>query len=369
MDIGLALSGGGFRATLFHLGVIDTLRQQDKLRRVTEVCGVSGGAIIAAELVRRWTQIHDPDPENAQRGYEQFAGGLIALAKRSVRNRVLRGRFWRQATVIPSFFAGSSTGALLESQYATLFSATQFTALPQPPETPRLAILSTSLITGQVVAFESDGVRFWPKLSGRLNEVPQNSISLARAVAASAAFPILSTPIELPLESLGLEEHEGVDHLLTDGGVFDNVGAYWLAVASSARHGPVAPQPLDMLMVSDAGRPFEWSIRRKQRGLNRIDVYWRNMRANDLLMWRLAEYDLLKVLGDPQAARPGAVRDFRTFSIADRYQLPDAPSWPEQQQARRIRTDLNRFSDREIELLRRHGRSAAFSELSRKPNF
>jgi predicted acylesterase/phospholipase RssA len=52
--LGLALSGGGFRATLFHLGVVRFLRDARALQDVTEVASVSGGSILAAHLVLNW---------------------------------------------------------------------------------------------------------------------------------------------------------------------------------------------------------------------------------------------------------------------------------------------------------------------------
>jgi len=54
MAIGLALSGGGFRATLFHLGVIAFLRDAGKLSEVTYITSVSGGSILSAHLVLNW---------------------------------------------------------------------------------------------------------------------------------------------------------------------------------------------------------------------------------------------------------------------------------------------------------------------------
>ena len=54
MRIGLALSGGGFRATLYHLGVVRFLRDSDLLSRVTHITSVSGGSVIAAHLVMNW---------------------------------------------------------------------------------------------------------------------------------------------------------------------------------------------------------------------------------------------------------------------------------------------------------------------------
>ena len=41
MNIGLALSGGGFRATVYHLGVLARLAEQDLLEKVTYISSVS----------------------------------------------------------------------------------------------------------------------------------------------------------------------------------------------------------------------------------------------------------------------------------------------------------------------------------------
>ncbi len=46
--IGLGLSGGGFRASLFHIGVLARLAELDVLRRVEVISCVSGGSIIGA---------------------------------------------------------------------------------------------------------------------------------------------------------------------------------------------------------------------------------------------------------------------------------------------------------------------------------
>lgn len=45
--LGLALSGGGFRASLFHLGVFARLAELDMLRHVDMISAVSGGSIVA----------------------------------------------------------------------------------------------------------------------------------------------------------------------------------------------------------------------------------------------------------------------------------------------------------------------------------
>src|SRR4051812_12860607 len=48
--IALCLSGGGFRAALFHLGALRRLNELGILSRVTTITSVSGGSIMAAHL-------------------------------------------------------------------------------------------------------------------------------------------------------------------------------------------------------------------------------------------------------------------------------------------------------------------------------
>ena len=52
--VGVALSGGGFRATLFHLGALWRLNELGWLPRFSEVTSVSGGSIAAAYLALNW---------------------------------------------------------------------------------------------------------------------------------------------------------------------------------------------------------------------------------------------------------------------------------------------------------------------------
>lgn len=46
--LGLALSGGGFRASFFHIGVLARLAELDLLRPIEVISTVSGGSIIGA---------------------------------------------------------------------------------------------------------------------------------------------------------------------------------------------------------------------------------------------------------------------------------------------------------------------------------
>ena len=65
-SIGLALSGGGFRATLYHLGVIRYLRDSGAILHVKDIAAVSGGSILAAHLVLNWDRYTGDDAAFAE---------------------------------------------------------------------------------------------------------------------------------------------------------------------------------------------------------------------------------------------------------------------------------------------------------------
>jgi NTE family protein len=60
MKIGLGLSGGGFRATVFHLGLLARLAEEDLLEDVTFLSTVSGGSVCAGLVTPEATSSGPP---------------------------------------------------------------------------------------------------------------------------------------------------------------------------------------------------------------------------------------------------------------------------------------------------------------------
>src|SRR5262245_24538819 len=83
--IGLALSGGGFRASLYHLGLIRFLRDAGILPQVTHITSVSGGSIIAAHLALNWGRYTGSASE-----FDAAAAELLAFVRMDIRNRIVR---------------------------------------------------------------------------------------------------------------------------------------------------------------------------------------------------------------------------------------------------------------------------------------
>lgn len=54
----LALSGGGFRATLFHLGSLWRLNELGLLSKLARISSVSGGSITSGVLALKWKNLN-----------------------------------------------------------------------------------------------------------------------------------------------------------------------------------------------------------------------------------------------------------------------------------------------------------------------
>src|SRR5436305_4059486 len=83
--IGLALSGGGFRASLYHLGLVRFLRDAGVLSHVTHITSVSGGSIFAAHLVLNW-DLYNGSPND----FDAAAAKLLSFVRMDIRNRIVR---------------------------------------------------------------------------------------------------------------------------------------------------------------------------------------------------------------------------------------------------------------------------------------
>src|SRR5437016_6078757 len=89
--IALALSGGGFRASLFHLGLLRRIAELGWLKSIDVISTVSGGSIVGAFLVHSWQKLLEAGgDENAFRNVvsEPF---LEILQKRNFLNEWLLG--------------------------------------------------------------------------------------------------------------------------------------------------------------------------------------------------------------------------------------------------------------------------------------
>ena len=233
-QIGLALSGGGFRATLFHVGALRRLAELGILARVGRVSSVSGGSIASGRLAQTWDDFRlDPTPAR----YD----ALVAQPLRAFCSRTIDAG----AIATGIFSPFTSAAEEIEEEYAERLLGKR---LDQLPDEPVFVFNSTNMQTGR-------SFRFMKKYMGdyRIGLVRAPTLPLARAVAASSAFPPVLSPVVIKNPG-AFEAVEGADLagnpaytrklFLSDGGVYDNLGLETVWNRCST------------VLVSDAGAPF-----------------------------------------------------------------------------------------------------------------
>jgi NTE family protein len=230
-DIGLALSGGGSRAAAFHLGCLRALSDRGLLPRVRVLSGISGGAVLGALYAYGPTQFADFDTQ----AVDLLRGGLhLAIARRLVFSRRLGQALLANLSLPPAALAEVAARRLgrtpaprvrrvnRTTAFADVLAAQRFgeTTMQQVTHPGLDVVLSAcDLATGGAVRFGS-AVSSCSRLGDLVDPV-----RVADAVAASAAFPAVLPALERRVAIRG-RDGTVTDHvlLLTDGGVYDNLG-------------------------------------------------------------------------------------------------------------------------------------------------
>jgi NTE family protein len=245
LRIGLALSGGGLRAAVFHLGVIARLAAEKRCERVSAISSVSGGSLITALIFAHSGWLW---PSSTNMLSKTLPAIRQTLTSRSIqRNMFLRGLLqpWRLK---------SARAKCLSDTLRYLCGVDR--KLQDLPDQPVWLINATSYESG----------KNWRFTKGRmgdyvLNYVEHPDISIADAVAASAAYPGLIGPLVLKAKffcwhkrrnwkDTSLEPTQATMPKihLWDGGIYDNLGGE----ALFKPQGGLKAEYCDFFIVSDA---------------------------------------------------------------------------------------------------------------------
>ena len=248
MDEGMALclSGGGYRAMLFHAGAILRLNELGLLNSFRRISSVSGGSITAAVLGMEWKQL----------GWNS-SNGLVMADSNALMNNVVGPLRKMASTSIDasSIFWGTvnpfkSISDEVAGKYDdVLFDHKTLQDLPSDSEGPRFVLNATNVKTGSLWRFSKPYIADY-----RVGMIENPTVSLAQVVTASSAFPPVLSPMCLKLDprafKSGIPAHD-VDPglrenaVLTDGGVYDNLGL------------ETAWKRYKTILISDAGRKMD----------------------------------------------------------------------------------------------------------------
>ncbi|CAM5775789.1 hypothetical protein LMIY3S_05201 [Labrys miyagiensis] len=231
----LALSGGGFRATLYHCGALIRINELGYLSKLARISSVSGGSITSGMLATAWKRLTFVNGIATNLETEVIAP-LRAFCMRSVDT---------PAVGLGTLLPGKSIGDVLADTYDDLFKGI---TLQDLPDNPQFVFNATNLQTGRLVRLQK--VRLADYTIGI---IPSPRVRLAVAVAASSAFPPVLSPVEIVVDPKSWQKADGAIHFgdpnyngklsLTDGGAYDNLGLETV-------------DDFNPIIVSDAGAPF-----------------------------------------------------------------------------------------------------------------
>lgn len=230
----LVLSGGGFRATFHHLGVLLYLAATGGLDSVRSFIGVSGGSVIAAHIVARW------DDCRSMKGFIAVAGELVSFARENPRDRALIAWLWSHLWPLNWFGADNNRTSCLRREFARLLAEQTIEAACEAAG-KRLAVVATDARRLQHIIFTPDRILRVPLGRVRPTDKPEGRGMLVHeAVTASACFPPVFERIRMTHKEIGCtagEWQESID--VNDGGVLDNLGVFALSALDSDWRGRV----------------------------------------------------------------------------------------------------------------------------------
>ncbi len=295
-SIALCLSGGGYRAMLFHVGALwrlqeigylnatDTAPRATDLGPLARVSSVSGGSLTAGLLALRWNECKTADSETATR-VAAFVKQIVQPIRTMAHVNIAGYNF---LAALKLFFAVVLPGTV--SEYVTreyrkyLYGTAK---LADIVVTPRFVINATNLQSAALWRFTRAYMWDW-----RVGKIADTAlVDLAQAVSASSAFPPVLSPARLRFRISDYVPGTGgsgaynlerppftTKPMLTDGGVYDNLGL------------ETAWKNHETVLVSDAGRPLpteekvggNW-VTQGARSIDIIQSQVRALRIRDLI--------------------------------------------------------------------------------------
>jgi NTE family protein len=248
MKTGIALSGGGVRATVFHLGVLARLAETELWTSLEHISTVSGGSLCVALIFekagKQWP--------TADAYLNQCLPEIFRVLTSYDLEKAYLCRAWLHALEGRAHVVAK----LIEKNWGVTSCISEI-----PEANPRWSINATCYETGK-------NWRFHKKRMGDYiaNYVVNPKFPLSDAVAASAAVPGLIGPLRIKTGRFAWKKYSGWDEssapdtetppitkslTIWDGGVYDNLGAETIY-----KSGKGLRDDLDFALICDASKPL-----------------------------------------------------------------------------------------------------------------
>lgn len=296
--IGLALSGGGYRATAYHLGTLKKLRELKILDDISVISAVSGGSITAATYGIFSKDKFNEFCENIESGLQQ------SIIKKLIFNyKIFIPMVLMLISLFVLFFSPSIIALLFFAILIPLFWKFEYKILPfstinakilddiyfkhkKLPELDNsgktILINATNIDTGRPFSFSnkrmSDSTYQYAEDSKRTSFI-NTEFNISHAVSSSICVPFAFSPVKIDKQYFTNKNAE-INPRLVDGGLYDNQGIHKLTEENST-------YSCDILIISDAGQ--DTSFEKKCN-----NVFSLLIRTSDILMNRIKNMLMVK---------------------------------------------------------------------------
>ena len=398
--LGLALSGGGFRASFFHIGVLAYLAEIGLLKNIEVISTVSGGSIIGALYYLHLKNLLETklDNEISNKDYLDILQKIEVDFLKAVQSNIIMTAYNNPLKTIRMASSNYNSSLRLAELYEEHFyrpvlnknskepikmselkiipkgENSNFYPLRDNPsrqvKVPLLLINAALLNTGRNWYFEATHMGEHPRNTQDWQAVDKNprllrpesyqklkdehkNFLLSHAVAASAALPGVFAPIKID----GLYPDD-IQLQLVDAGVHDNQGIAGLLTFGCTD-----------FIISDACRPLEFESHPDLQTDGLL------LRVRSMLGDRLREEQLLRMLTGKYKEHTAFIHLRKNFPITNKHHLSDSNNSPlnlnlpiikleddktgidpvVQQLLARVRTHLDSFTDLEANSLMYYG--------------
>lgn len=351
-NFGLALSGGGYRAALFHLGALRRLNEINWLNRVERITSVSGGSLLLGYILSKSPTVFDR--KSTKLSNEDWEKNVSAPVRQFVKND-LRTVQTIQNMTVNLFMRRDRRLDNTISRLSKLYGGQKLSDFPYTAngQWPEIYILATDIVNGQAFRFSNN-----PKQSAhrKLQLCDLSFLPLYNVCSISASFPPIFGPVHLKRVLAKYAPDEFPDKLsemlsdvmLIDGGLYDNLGINLIATS----------QKKFVRLFSDAGNPFKPS----EKGTKSIFVVARYLQLMSDFIGRL-NVQRVKMIEKNDYA-------FWSSQFAAKIKTHEGLGYSKSivdDFLRNVRTDLDRFTTSEAKILENHGYAQA--ELALKKEF
>lgn len=270
--LALCLSGGGYRAMLFHVGVLWRLNQLGYLPTLARISSVSGGSITAGVLGLHWRHLRF-DANGVGRAFvDRIVDPVRTMGATTIDAGAITG-----GVALP----GTVSDRIIAAYRECLFGDATLQDLPDDP--PRFVINATNVGSGALWRFMKPAMRDY-----RVGSVPSPTVPLAVVVAASSAFPPVLSPVHMTADAADYDPPSPGEDLhrepfttsvmLSDGGVYDNLGLE----TSWKRYRTIFVSDAGGKLAPDPEPKTDWA-RHSMRVLEVIDNQVRSLRKRQIV--------------------------------------------------------------------------------------